>query len=160
MDSPNIISDSADKTRSIGVKLGKLAMEGDVILLVGALGVGKTCLTQGIARGLGIDDYVLSPSFVIVREYSGRLPLYHMDLYRLDMVEEIANLGLDEYLYGCGVSVIEWADKGLTVLPAGHLLIEMRYINPSLRELRFVPNGSRYKEMLYQLQNKWLLTTK
>ncbi|OGN90046.1 MAG: tRNA (adenosine(37)-N6)-threonylcarbamoyltransferase complex ATPase subunit type 1 TsaE, partial [Chloroflexi bacterium RBG_13_46_9] len=89
-------------------------------LLVGQLGAGKTCLTQGIAWGLGIEEYTLSPSFVIMRELHGSLPLYHMDFYRLDNINEIADLGLDDYLYGRGVCVIEWAEKGMDILPDDH----------------------------------------
>src|SRR3972149_1751996 len=100
-------SHSLGRTRSIGMRLGGLAVSGDVILLTGELGTGKTCLTQGIAWGLGIEDYASSPSFVLVREYRGRLPLYHVDFYRLERLEEIAGLGLDDYLYGNGVCVIE-----------------------------------------------------
>ncbi len=148
-----IVSNSAEETRKIGMKLGKLAASGDVILLVGSLGAGKTCLTQGIARGLGIDEYTTSPSFVLVREHRGKLPLYHMDLYRLDRIEEVTQLGLDDYLYGNGVCVVEWADKGLSVLPEEHLLIEMQIVSPMKRNLSFMPKGTRYLEMLSKLKS-------
>ena len=91
--------------------MGELVQSGDIFLLTGDLGTGKTCLTQGIARGLGIEEYAFSPSFVIIREYHGRLPLYHIDFYRLDNIDEIADLGLEEYFYSKGVCVIEWAEK-------------------------------------------------
>jgi len=149
-----ILSNSAAQTRNIGMKLGKSAAAGDVILLVGPLGAGKTCLTQGIARGLGIQEYTASPSFVLVREYQGKLPLYHIDLYRLDKIEEVTQLGLDDYLYGKGVCVVEWADKGLTVLPGEHLLIEMQVVSPLKRKLSFTPRGTRYQEMLSKLKNE------
>jgi tRNA threonylcarbamoyladenosine biosynthesis protein TsaE len=148
-----LVSNSPEQTRKIGMKLGELAASGDVILLVGPLGAGKTCLTQGIARGLGIHEYTASPSFVLVREYQGKLPLYHIDLYRLDRVEEIAQLGLDDYLYGNGVCVVEWADKGLTVLPEEHLLIELQIISPLKRKLSFMPAGTRYLKMLSKLKS-------
>lgn len=109
------VTDSPEETRELGRKLGKFASAGDIYLLVGQLGAGKTCLTQGIAWGLGIEEYTLSPSFVIMRELYGRLPLYHMDFYRLDNIKEIADLGLDDYLYGHGVCVIEWAEKGMAM---------------------------------------------
>ena len=153
MKSLEIVSNSAEETRKIGMKLGKLAASGDVILLVGSLGAGKTCLTQGIARGLGINEYTASPSFVLVREHRGKLPLYHIDLYRLDRIEEVAQLGLDDYLYGNGVCVVEWADKGLSVLPEEHLLIEMQIVSPMKRKLRFMPRGTRYLEMLSKLNS-------
>jgi tRNA threonylcarbamoyladenosine biosynthesis protein TsaE len=149
-----MVSGSAGQTRNIGIKLGKLAAAGDIILLVGPLGAGKTCLTQGIARGLGIHEYTASPSFVLVREYQGKLPLYHIDLYRLDKIEEVTQLGLDDYLYGNGVCVVEWADKGLSVLPEEHLLIKMQIVSPLKRRLSFVPRGSRYSEMLSKLKSE------
>ncbi len=148
-----IVSSSPEQTRKIGMKLGELAASGDVILLVGPLGAGKTRLTQGIARGLGIHEYTASPSFVLVREYQGKLPLYHIDLYRLDRVEEVAQLGLDDYLYGNGVCVVEWADKGLSVLPEEHLLIEMQIVPPLKRKLNFIPEGIRYLKMLSKLKS-------
>ena len=153
MKSLEIVSNSAEQTRKIGMKLGKLAASGDIILLVGSLGAGKTCLTQGIAHGLGIHEYTTSPSFVLVREYRGKLPLYHIDLYRLDRIEEVTQLGLDDYLYGNGVCVVEWADKGLSVLPEEHLLIEMQIVSPFKRRLSFVPRGTRYLEMLSKLKS-------
>src|SRR4030042_912303 len=112
-----LLSHSPEQTQKLGFRLGELAVPGDVFLLVGELGAGKTCLTQGIAWGLGIQEYALSPSFVIIRELHGRLPLYHIDLYRLDRIEEGIDLGLDDYLYGRGVCVIEWADRALGILP-------------------------------------------
>jgi tRNA threonylcarbamoyladenosine biosynthesis protein TsaE len=90
---------------------------------------------------------------VLVREYQGKLPLYHIDLYRLDKIEEVTQLGLDDYLYGKGVCVIEWADKGLTVLPGEHLLIEMQVISPLKRKLSFAPRGTRYQEILSKLKS-------
>jgi len=147
-----LISLSPGQTQNLGAHLGRLVQAGDILLLVGSLGTGKTCLAQGIARGLNIKDYVLSPSFVIVRELYGRLPLYHIDLYRLDRIEEIMDLGLDEYLYGSGVSVVEWADKGLGVLPAEHLLIEISYLSLNERSFRFKSNGKRYRQILAELR--------
>ena len=148
-----ILSSSTEQTRRVGIRLGKLAAADDVILLVGALGAGKTCFTQGIALGLGIHEYTASPSFVLIREYQGKLPLYHIDLYRLDRIEEVAQLGLDDYLYGKGVSVVEWADKGLSILPEEHLLIEMQIVSSTKRKLSFVPLGKRYVQMLSKLKN-------
>jgi tRNA threonylcarbamoyladenosine biosynthesis protein TsaE len=149
-----MLSNSAGQTQNIGMKLGKLAAAGDVILLVGPLGAGKTCLTQGIARGLGIHEYTASPSFVLVREYQGKLPLYHIDLYRLDRLEEVTQLGLDDYFSGNGVCVVEWADKGLGVLPQEHLLIEMQIVSSLKRRLSLVPRGARYLDMLSKLKSE------
>ena len=94
----NLTSHSPEQTQKFGVSIGELALPGDIVLLVGSLGTGKTGLTQGIAWGLDIKEYTLSPSFVIMRELYGRLPLYHIDLYRLDHIDEIEDLGLDDYL--------------------------------------------------------------
>ena len=152
MKSPELTTRSPEQTQEFGTRLGKIAQAGDVILLVGKLGAGKTCLTQGIAWGLGIDDYAASPSFVLVRELYGRLPLYHVDFYRLENIEEIAELGLDEYFYGRGVSVVEWAEKALELLPPEHLLIEMDYVSENERHLKLKPRGKHYREMVAQLK--------
>ena len=153
MASRDLVTGSAERTRSVGAALGRTAAAGDVILLVGPLGAGKTCLAQGIARGLGVEENVVSPTFVLRREYQGRLPLYHLDFYRLDTVEEVASLGIEGYIFGSGVCVVEWADRGMSVLPGEHLLVEMEHVAPSRRLLRFYPKGARYAEMLSQLQN-------
>ena len=150
----NIISSSASHTQKVGMRLGELAEAGDIILLVGELGVGKTCLTQGIAKGMEIDEYIVSPTFILLREYPGVVPLYHIDFYRLGGIEEVASLGLDDYLYGDGVCVIEWAEKGVEVLPGEHLLVEMKHLEPTKRELSLLPKGSRYEEMLTQLRKE------
>jgi tRNA threonylcarbamoyladenosine biosynthesis protein TsaE len=147
-----IISHSPEETQKIGVSIGKLALPGDNFLLVGGLGAGKTCLTQGIAWGLDIKEYAASPSFVVIRELKGRLPLYHIDFYRLDHLDEIAELGLDDYLYGNGVCVVEWAEKGLSLLPPEHLLIEMNYVSDTERSLKLKPSGKRYRQIVAQLK--------
>ena len=148
-----LISRSPEQTQKLGMGIGELALPGDIFCLVGDLGTGKTCLTQGIAWGLNIREYALSPSFVIVRELYGRLPLYHMDLYRLDHIEEIVELGLDDYLYGSGVCVVEWADKGLSILPAEHLLIQISHLSDTERRFQIKPAGKRYLEILAQLKS-------
>ena len=147
-----LISHSPEQTQRLGVRIGELALPGDTFLLVGGLGTGKTCLTQGIAWGLGIKEYAASPSFVVVRELYGRLPLYHIDLYRLDHIEEIVELGLDDYLYAKGVCVVEWAEKALSVLPAEHLLIQISYLSNSERSFQLKPSGNRYLKIVAQLK--------
>jgi tRNA threonylcarbamoyladenosine biosynthesis protein TsaE len=146
-----LASHSPEATQKLGMRIGELCLPGDVFLLAGGLGAGKTCLTQGIAWGLGIKEYAASPSFVVVRELYGRLPLYHIDLYRLDHIAEIVDLGLDDYLYGNGVCVVEWAEKGLSVLPREHLLIEISYVSDNERGLQLKASGKRYRELLTQL---------
>ena len=148
----DLISHSPEETQEIGADIGELALPGDIYLLVGRLGTGKTCLTQGIARGLNIKEYALSPSFVIVRELYGRLPLYHIDLFRLDHIEEVEELGLDDYLYSKGVCVVEWAEKGLSVLPNEHLLIQIDFVSDTERSFRLKPRGKRYLEVMAQLK--------
>jgi tRNA threonylcarbamoyladenosine biosynthesis protein TsaE len=158
----NLVTESPEETQRLGNRLGKLAQVGDVFLLVGELGTGKTCLTQGIAWGLGIKGYATSPSFVVVNQYQGRLPLYHIDLYRIDRLEEVIELGLDDYLYGRGVCVVEWAKKALDMLPEEYLLVEMSYLSDTSRNLVLKPVGERYVELLSQLNTaprmkKWSL---
>jgi len=158
----NFISESPEQTQQLGMRLGRLAKLGDLFFLVGALGSGKTCLTQGIAWGLGIEGYATSPSFVVINQYQGRLPFYHVDLYRLDRIEEVIELGLEDYLYGRGVCVVEWAEKGLEVLPKEHLLVEMGFLFDTGRSITFKPSGERYVEMLSELNireraKKWSL---
>ena len=147
-----LISHSPEQTQKLGKRIGQLALPGDVFLLVGNLGTGKTCLTQGVAWGLGIKGYALSPSFVIMRELYGRLPLYHIDLYRLDRIEESMELGLDDYLYGQGVCVVEWAEKALSILPREHLLIKISYLSDTGRSFQMEPSGQRYLEIVIQLK--------
>ena len=148
-----LVTHSAEQTQKLGTSIGKLAEPGDIYLLIGELGAGKTCLTQGIAYGLDIQEYTLSPSFVIMRELHGRLALYHMDFYRLDNIKEISDLGLDDYLYGKGVCVIEWANKGMTVLPEDHLIIKIDYLSGNERSFIIEPKGKRYVSMLKKLKD-------
>ncbi len=147
-------SNSPEQTQLLGSYLGRVARKADVFLLTGELGTGKTCLVQGIARGLNVKEYAFSPSFVILRQYHGRLPLYHIDFYRLDSVEEISDLGLDDYFYGDGVCVVEWAEKGLQVLPQDNLLISIDYVPvlQTARSIRLEPRGDRYNELIDQLE--------
>ena len=112
-------TENPEETQTLGEKLGKTLKQGDVIALVGDLGTGKTCLTQGLARGVGIaaDEVVNSPSYILINEYNGAIPIYHIDLYRLENSEEIAELGLSEYMEGDGICIIEWAERMADSLP-------------------------------------------
>ncbi len=156
----NLLSESPEETQRLGKELGRLAQPGDLFLLVGGLGTGKTCLTQGIAWGLGIEGYATSPSFVVINQYRGRLPLYHIDLYRLDSIAEVIELGLDDYLYGSGVCVVEWAEKALKTLPTEYLLVELNFLSDTSRNLVLKPSGERYVEMLSQLKRETKRTKK
>lgn len=140
-----------EETRSIGERIGKLLRRGDVILLAGELGTGKTCLTQGIARGLGVRGTVNSPSFVLMNEYQGRERLFHVDLYRIEEVEELDDLGLWDYAER-GVLVVEWPERGADLLPGEGLVIELRYGDQEReRRFRLVPRGARGAELLQAL---------
>ena len=139
-----VISHRPEDTQAIGRALGEHAGPGDVVLLVGELGSGKTCLTQGLLWGLGGREYARSPTFVIVSQYEGRLPLYHVDLYRVDRAEEIDDLGLDEYLLGDGVCVVEWAEKAPGIYPRQHVKVDIKYLDEASRRLTITAKGSRY----------------
>lgn len=115
-------------TRILGLRIAEAAEPGDIIALIGDLGTGKTALTKYIAEGLGVTEEVISPTFTIVKEYrSGRLPLFHFDVYRLGSGEELLDIGAEDYLEDGGVSVIEWADIVADVLPADSLVIRLEY---------------------------------
>ena len=128
-------SNSQETTHEIGRRIGAKAQPGDVLLLVGELGAGKTTITQGILWGLGGTEYARSPTFVLVNEYPARLTVYHMDLYRLGSIDEIENLGLDDYLYGDGVCVVEWADKAPGYFPANHIVIHLEALDETTRRI-------------------------
>ena len=119
-----IRTDSPEATRAVAAALGELLVPGDLVLLVGDLGAGKTAFAQGLARGLGIEDPVTSPTFTIVQEYEGRLPLTHVDVYRLDRVQDLHDLGFDE-LVDDGVTVVEWGDLVEQAVPAEHLVVRI-----------------------------------
>lgn len=106
-----------------------------VVALFGPLGSGKTCLTQGICSGLGVNDFVVSPSFVIINEYEGRHKVYHIDLFRLERLSEIVNLGYEEYFYGDGICIIEWAEKAFELLPDKRMEIHLKIISENEREI-------------------------
>ena len=122
-----LMSHSPEDTREIGRLMGQNAGPGDIFLLTGELGAGKTCLTQGIAWGLGVEGYVRSPTFVIAARYSGRATVHHIDLFRLRDAEEAWDLGLEEYLHGDGVCVVEWAEKAADIFPMNSMWIALEY---------------------------------
>jgi len=124
---------SPEETQALGEILGRLAQAGEVIALCGELGAGKTCLAQGLGRGLGVTVPVVSPTFVLAREYHGRLPLWHLDAYRLGSEEEAEESGLTDYLPGEGVTVVEWADKIAGLLPEDRLTIRLTFFGSGRR---------------------------
>lgn len=148
-----IISKSVNATLNLGRKIAKSLQKGDIICLFGELGSGKTVLTKGIAAGLGIKkNTVISPSFVLIRQHIGtKLPLYHLDLYRLKTAADILALGYEEYIYNNAVVVIEWADRLDYLLPKECLRIELFVKSKSNRLIKFSAFGIRYKRLLEEI---------
>ena len=147
-----LISHSPAETIAIGCGLGKLLQPGDILCLAGGLGAGKTCLARGIAMGLGADGaHVSSPTFVLAQEYSGRIPMYHLDLYRLRSAGEVEDAGLDEYIGGDGVAVIEWPDVYGPLLNADRLTVEILTYDDFERELVLAAQGDRYTRILEEM---------
>lgn len=179
----NIVSHSSTQTQRLGMRLGTLLQGGELILLDGRLGMGKTTFTQGLAQGLGIGEVINSPTFTLLKEYAGqpRQPLfdeqeqanpptgtvamsigpalYHFDLYRLDDPEEIIDLGFEDYFYGSGVSVVEWAEKADDFWPPERLRVQMKMLSETKRGLLFLATGTRYCELLKHFQkNAYAIT--
>jgi tRNA threonylcarbamoyladenosine biosynthesis protein TsaE len=134
------VSPSAERTREVGMAISSVLRPGDVVSLGGELGAGKTCLTQGIARGLGIATHITSPTFVIMREYEGATPLVHLDVYRLQRLGELTDLGAEEVFRDDAVAVVEWGDHVEPLLPASHLRVDLSYHDEG-RWLRLDPRG-------------------
>lgn len=138
---------SVDEMINLGIQLGNLCHENDILCLIGDLGTGKTHLTKGIAKGLNIDDHITSPTFNIVNEYNGRLKFYHFDVYRVNDPDEIEAIGFDEYIFGGGVSVIEWANYIEDLIPDESLTIKIEKI-PTLgntyRKINIFYTDNRY----------------
>lgn len=143
---------SADQTEALGRTLGALLAPGDVVALSGELGAGKTVLARGIVIGAGSTAHVASPTFTLIREYAGPVPLFHADLYRLDSVGELDDIGLDEIVDRGGIVLIEWAERAGPYLPPTHLWISITF-GPGAdeRDLRFAARGPRYEEILTRL---------
>jgi len=139
---------SAQETIATGERLGKQLKPGDVIALFGDLGAGKTTLTKGIAAGLGLDADIHSPTFTLIHEHIGAVALYHVDLYRLSREQEVETLGLEEYIYRDGVTVIEWANTTRSLLPAERLDITLRMTGDTDRELIFETDSERLGKII------------
>ncbi len=157
MDTLTLITNSPLATFNLGRRLGKKLQAGSIIALTGELGCGKTLLTRGIGAGLGVPDRrVNSPTFVLVNEYSGRLPVFHMDLYRLGSVAEGFEIAVLDYLARArmGVMIVEWAEKILSVLPDSYLLVQLRVLAPGKREITLSAIGQQFTGLLEELGNK------
>lgn len=149
----DIISHSAAQTQRLGARLGELAQTGDLFCLEGELGSGKTCFVQGLGRGLGILEAIHSPTFILANEHrNGRLPLFHLDAYRMGSAAEALGIGLDDYLAGDGVCVIEWAEKIRAALPPERLWIVFRYLGETKRALLVRASGARYEALLSEFK--------
>ena len=147
----DLITHSPDQTRGVGAQLGRLLQPGDVVLLNGNIGAGKTTFVQGLARSLKVTDYVQSPTFTLVAEHSGQLAdgvslrLFHIDLYRLNDAADTFTVGIDEYLdQPDAIVVIEWPDRAREAMPDEYMLVEMQYVADAKRQLRIIPHGARY----------------
>jgi tRNA threonylcarbamoyladenosine biosynthesis protein TsaE len=148
----DLISHSPEQTRRLGTHLGALLRAGDLLCLEGDLGTGKTCLAQGIGWGLCIMEPITSPTFTLVAEYHPPLPapsLYHIDLYRLSSpMDEALDIGLEEYVQGDGICLIEWAERVRPMLPDEHLWLQLRHLDATKRGILITARGKRYEELL------------
>ena len=143
-------TNSPAETRALGRQLAAQLHPGDVLLLYGDLGAGKSEFTRGIAEGLGVTCPVTSPSFTILNVYDeGRVPLYHFDWYRLESAEELYEMGMDEYLGGDGVAVVEWPTQCPEAIPETHLAVHITPVGESEREVTFVPMGN-FRNMMFE----------
>jgi tRNA threonylcarbamoyladenosine biosynthesis protein TsaE len=146
----HITSRSPGETTRFGELIGKHVTEGSILALSGELGSGKTCLVQGIAKGLGVpeDLYVTSPSYVLVNEYPGSLRLFHLDLYRIDNVSQLDDIGIEEMLRSDDVTVIEWAEKMGTFLPEERLFVSISIIDDQTRDFHIAASGQSAVDLI------------
>lgn len=150
-----ITSYSAEQTQQLGKLIGRLARAGDLLCLEGDLGSGKTCFVQGLGPGLGIAEALHSPTFILANEHrGGRLPLFHLDVYRVRNADEAIGFGLEDYIGADGVCVIEWAEKIREALPQDRLWITFRHLGESERWLRFRADGDRYEQLVNEFAEK------
>jgi len=151
----SVITSSPEQTWQIGQLIGKLLDAGDTVCLYGDLGAGKTNITYGIAQGLDVQEqYITSPTFTFVNEYQGRVPLYHIDLYRLKDPDELENIGFEEYIESDGVTVIEWAERAEDELPVESLNVYLTYVDEKSREIGFLAEGERYEKLVEELKQE------
>lgn len=141
------------QTELFGERLGRLLEKGDVVCLNGDLGAGKTTLSKSIGEGLEVEDYITSPTFAIMNQYNGRIPLYHFDVYRLEGWHQLEDIGAEDYFYGNGVCLIEWAETIQEYLPKDRLEIRLSFgINEGERALMLRAFGSRFEKLLEELK--------
>ena len=148
-------SNSESETVNLARQLARFLSGGDILFLIGELGSGKTVFVKGLAKGLGLKPQtVKSPTFVLLHEYAGRLPLYHFDLYRLEGEQDLESLDLDRFFYGEGISVVEWAEKMGPNRPPGYLEIHFTHEGPSRRMIELKGHGHRYALLCRKLKGK------
>jgi tRNA threonylcarbamoyladenosine biosynthesis protein TsaE len=146
-----------EDTEKLAKELSLFLDEGAIISLNGDLGAGKTFFSQAVARSLGVNDTVNSPTFTIIKEYQGRLlPFYHMDVYRITVLEA-EELGLDEYFYGVGVTIVEWANRIEAIMPPERLSIHIEYLGPEQRSFLIVPSGVKYQNWCEALKENHII---
>ena len=148
----NITTHGPEETQALGRRLGEVMGGGELVLMSGDLGAGKTCMTQGIAWGLGVNEHARSPTFVLVSEYEGRHTLFHADLYRVDDPLEAEDLGLDETYGNGGVCVVEWAEKAGSIFPEDHLRVDFRVTGAEERIVELRAGGARHEALLGKLR--------
>lgn len=140
-------------TEEFGIRFGKLLKPGDIVCLNGDLGAGKTTMTKSIGRGLDVEEYITSPTFALINMYKGRMVVYHFDVYRLENVDELYDLGFDEYFFGEGVCIIEWAEKIDRLIPEDKIIIDIKKTShPHERILHISGYGNRCEEIVKELK--------
>jgi len=144
---------STSETIRMGKRLGRLLLPGHVVALIGELGSGKTQFIKGLAEGVGVGKsiYISSPSFTLINEYPGRVPFYHIDLFRLTSEMEAEGLGLEEYFEGNGITAIEWADRIPSLLPNELLRVQLHYTGKKSRSIEIIPKGKRYEIVMKKM---------
>jgi tRNA threonylcarbamoyladenosine biosynthesis protein TsaE len=152
----DITTHSADETRQLGRIIGRLIEQPVIIALIGDLGSGKTAFVQGLALGLDVpvEYYITSPTFTLINEYPARLPLYHADLYRLETVRDLEDIGLDELLYGQGVLAVEWADKLTENLSGDYLVLQFEIIDDDCRKIDLIAYGHNGLNLIKALETQ------
>jgi tRNA threonylcarbamoyladenosine biosynthesis protein TsaE len=149
----DIATSALDETRKAAAALAELLVPGDVVSLTGDLGAGKTAFVQGAARAMGVEEPVMSPTFVLVREYRGVMPIYHVDVYRLDRLQEVHDLGFEDFLDPGGVVFVEWGDAIEALLPDSHLRVELHTEGEDSRRLRLSARGPSWAPRWERLES-------
>lgn len=151
----SVITSSTGQTEETGRVLGTLLEPGDLVCLFGDLGAGKTHFSYGVAQGLQVrDQYVTSPTFTFVNEYEGRIPFYHIDLYRLKDPSELESIGFEEYIESDGATVIEWAERAEDELPDDKLNVYLSHVSENSREIGFFAEGERYQRLVEEFRKR------